>query len=1173
MAKGQAPITGITHAAASFTSLMPVSASASVPALDGVLLGHIIEVLAAPLAFWFKPVCVCVALFWLCIRASNVLNKPLDELAALLGFDIPLTPTIDLAGIRADGAVIHWSLSEKQKHKSTLKYEVHVNGNIVDSVSFHESAVTITGLQPGSPYVVRVALVNSLEFSSKSLPIRFRTKPAASGDFYRPDHESHEQEPDLSYQNATRVTPFRGLKHISPPSPDLVAPPMARESSTGIPHKKSVSGRRPSPASLGIEGKHDPQHDDNESPEGAESIQQLTERLEIIRHEIEETERLAKEDEEEESQLRESLIEERDSLKTDAADKDKISRNLRRDLNLLERQNTAAQNERNKHETSLRTRQHERQKGREDVVRWQKEAVQLRAEADALDKEKTKTVSDAAAELECLQPKLVERAASCKTLDDGIRELNAEIKKIERATKNESPSHDRDDSNLARQHAYEADEDRMWQETRGQLHAEYARMTQIVDSARAQAMAWSQYVEHLRADRRHQEAASAMVTKEYPTPPASGAIPHRTDSQRSHGLGAHANSNGSPRISHFPPAVAGASYTASAFGPGFQSRPTPYMNLTNGMTINDNPTGGLQVPADELERLTGGAPMSPGAGALLPADLLSGDDDRPTHSLTSIPGLGMTPGQSNILPGLGQPLAHTEYQGPGPASPSSIHSRPASAFASPRGSSNNLHLSSPDHLNDIDTRSIHSTRSGRAFSGLSGNTTASRFSNVFGKSRGKNASMDDAASSLPSLGKVQSQSMPRHDQHLAGIDSAARKRNSSISGAVFGGALSHLSGEGHTVGLMDGSTAEPGGASRRRQFNLNPFSKDKIIDGWPSSFAFGRRPASPRPGSTHSTELPRPSFDSSRWGVDTWPTNDAARSSPLSFGAWNSTTGGAPSRLFGSRHPSRRPSVQHGASGPPEDIMEDEDSDALDPDEESHLAPIGTKPSPAKSKAEVPAPKLNPNAKDFRSFLSSMKLGGKDRAKPSAPDSDASSAKLDTTLTNTEDDGNSPPTSRKSRDTRSLTTTESSFADTHSARESSDLARTPSYTDASITNSSPVIGAGGSVGKESFMAKLTRKSSSGGKFSLPTFKRDKSRLGDNGMTTPTGTGSPRLGWGMEETDAESEGLGASVSSLRDGRSSISGRWSTVLKLGKKEKGKVESGAGEESEEGSVGGER
>ncbi|KAK6393429.1 hypothetical protein LTR95_019598, partial [Oleoguttula sp. CCFEE 5521] len=178
---------------------------------------------------------------------------------------------------------------------------------------------------------------------------------------------------------------------------------------------------------------------------------------------------------------------------------------------------------------------------------------------------------------------------------------------------------------------------------------------------------------------------------------------------------------------------------------------------------------------------------------------------------------------------------------------------------------------------------------------------------------------------------------------------------------------------------------------------------------------------------------------------------------------------------------------------------------------------------------------------------------------------------LDTTLTNTEDDGNSPPTSRKSRDTRSLTTTESSFADTHSARESSDLARTPSYTDASITNSSPVIGAGSSVGKESFMAKLTRKSSSTGKFSLPSFKRDKSRLGDNGMTTPTGTGSPRLGWGMEETDAESEGLGASVNSLRDGRSSISGRWSTVLKLGKK--GKVESAAGEESEEGSVGGER
>jgi hypothetical protein len=106
------------------------------------------QALAFPLAFWFKPACLFFALVWLIIRAYQVLNKPLEELASLLGFDIPFTPIVDLAGVKADGAVIHWSLPEKQKQRNTLKYEIHLNGTVIDTVSLQESAVIITGLQP-----------------------------------------------------------------------------------------------------------------------------------------------------------------------------------------------------------------------------------------------------------------------------------------------------------------------------------------------------------------------------------------------------------------------------------------------------------------------------------------------------------------------------------------------------------------------------------------------------------------------------------------------------------------------------------------------------------------------------------------------------------------------------------------------------------------------------------------------------------------------------------------------------------------------------------------------------------------------------------------------------------------------------------------------------------------
>ena len=41
----------------------PISSS-PVPPLDSVWMARFLEAAAIPLAFWFKPVCVCVALFW-----------------------------------------------------------------------------------------------------------------------------------------------------------------------------------------------------------------------------------------------------------------------------------------------------------------------------------------------------------------------------------------------------------------------------------------------------------------------------------------------------------------------------------------------------------------------------------------------------------------------------------------------------------------------------------------------------------------------------------------------------------------------------------------------------------------------------------------------------------------------------------------------------------------------------------------------------------------------------------------------------------------------------------------------------------------------------------------------------------------------------------------------------
>lgn len=1061
------------------------------------------------------------------------MNKPLQELAGLLGFDIPPTPAVDLASIKADGAIIHWSLPEKQTHRSTLKFEIHLNGNVIDTLSIKESAATITGLQPGCFYVVRVALVNNIEFSSKSAPIRFRTKPASSVDFYVATADGNDTDHDATHEAMPRCRPYRGLKDITPASPD--AELMVREGSQGLGPRRSLNGgggRRSS--GLGIE-RHESTPDVHDSAgEGSETIQRLTERLDAIRRETDEAERQAKEEDEEELQQKDELVKERDELKAEAMEKERASRNLKREVNTMERQNTAAQNERSKQERLLEKKKQDHKKLKDDVVRWVREAEEMRLDVDRIQQEKEEHLKQVEAEKETLRKRQAEEAAVIKSLDDEVKEKGTEIKKLERTMKNNSPDNAEPEVNIVQQMQQDAESTRQWAMQYTQLQQEYAMTFQKMEMAKRFHSEQLAFLESLRAKRRQEEANNSFV----PPPSTQDRPLRRGDSQRSRTAQSGPSSTDSPRLATFPMAT-------SAFGPGLTSTASMYngpafLNIHNGMSLVTNPTDDMDMTDEERERMTGGALMSPGAGAnLLPSDLF-GDGDIRSEFTAPLPGLGSFPGMPG-LPGLPESMRHVlaEHPGPGPASPVSASSRSPSVFASPQASQQNLHIGSPEQaVIDSDRRSIRSTRSNRA---TSGSGAGSRFGGMFGiKQRTKTVSdVDDGLA----LGKASSHSMPRQDQGIPGIDSSTRKRNSSISGTVFSG-----------LGNDGAFDAPPQAARRSRGFNI--FGSKG--DGWPS---FHKRPASPRPGSTHSNnELPRPSSDSSRWIPDAWSASDAtagARGSPLAFGTGWSLQQPGPSRLYGSRLPSRRPSQQYGASGPPEDIMEDEDSDAMSSNRARTLGAIGTKPPASSSNSkkvvqevapDEEVPKLNPNAKDFKSFFSSMKL--KSRNPESGASSTIASASSTANIDKGEFEELSPPASRRSkdtRDTRSMTTT-SSIAE--SGRNSmTDLNRTTSYTNSGSENmpttpTTPMLGS--STGKESFMQKLTRKSSSGGKFALPTFvKRDRSRL-DTGKTP---SGSPQIQQ-MEE-GSEYDEMPASAG-LRERRSRDGGSargWGSVLKLG------------------------
>lgn len=1073
-------------------------------------------------------------------RATRVLNKPLDELSSLLGFDIPSAPLIDLADIKADGAIVHWSHPEKLKQKSSLKYAIHLNGVIIGHVPTQESAVTITGLQQNSFYVARVALVNSHDFSSKSTPIRFRTKPASTGDCFNVTAlDGNDTETDVAPESVPRIRIYRGLKDITPAS--TVSAPMSRSGSTGLEPRRSINSRRLSPGALGLDNKHDPQPDDGEPPEGAETIQQLTKKLDAIRRETEEAERQTKEEEEEELRLKEELLKERDELRAELNEKEKASRNLKREVNIAERQNTAAQNERLKLERTLQQKKSERQKLKDDVVRWDREADEMSADAVRLRQEKEKHLEQATQQKEALRARLAEETAKVHELDDQVKEKTSEVKRLDRAQKEGSPSGAEPEPNLVQQYQQDAEEDRVHHSIMAALQQKYAMLYSKVDASKRFHAEQLRYLESLRAERRRQDELQAQYAS---PPPTQERLPHRENSQRSRNAASRLSVSDSPRLGAFPINPNPYAGHANPVSSGFNS--APYLNIQNGMTL-PNPTDAVSMSEEDKNQMTGGAGMSPGVEELLPRDLFSGDDKNTSEHVQPLPGLGALPGLPGRIGPLPPPFAH-EHTGIDPASPASASSKSASVFASPRASQNNLNLGSPGEMMDADRRSIRSTRSNRATSG----GTTSRFSVMFGiKQRNKTMSEEG-----PPMSK--SSSMPRADQMISGLDSAARKRNSSISGTVFQGPS------------FDGSTDAPTAAPLGRRA-LGFFSREKS-GGWPSNFAtqFGRRPTSPRPGSTHSNELPRPSMDSTRWGLGadpSWPSSDAAsgaRNSPLSFGpGWNLPTS-QQSRFHGSRHPSRRPSVQYGATGPPEDIMEDEDSDALDPDQAPHLAPIGTKPPAGSKKAADAAAKLNPNAKDFKSFFSNMKFrSGKDKGEDRSASRDGS--ELSTTMPSASvtpnlEEEESPPNSRKSRDVNSLTTTESSHVE--SGRPSSDLARTPSYSNSDVP--SPSL-AGGS--KETFMQKITRKSSSG-KFALPTFKREKSHLNPSSAATAGATSAPYIPSEQDEEDdmstsvgslKESSQMGSAKGSSEPRESKEANRsstrsWSSVLKIGGKKKG-------------------
>ncbi|KAJ4358084.1 uncharacterized protein N0V89_002663 [Didymosphaeria variabile] len=1073
---------------------------------------------------WLKTACVLLALFWVAFRAYRVLSKPVEELINLLGLEVPVAPLVSLAGIKADGVLLHWKPPDQRS--SVVKYVIRINGIDIGDVSPQETSVTIENLQPDHHYVIRIVTLNTANFQAPSVPIRLRTLPTESEQFYGtgPHKEIRDGAQGDDYNPTPIIRPNKNLVDFIVPS--ITAPAMTREHSNSVSrHRRSEPGRRNSPASGTAEQARAAQ----EAVDSQETIKQLTEKLDSLRRELEDMEKQIQDEEQEFVTQKALLVEKRDEKRASLKEKEDASRDLRKEVAILERANASAQAKRSNQERLLQKKEAERKKLKDDMAKWEREAGELRTAAQGIQKERTEYEALSENRIKELKGKHEEELQTNKSLEDVIREKGIQIKTLEEERKLLEDGEDVGDA----QDGVETEaEDRRWMELYSSLQQRYAEAWQQFNEAEHINKEASARLAYLQQRRMSQPQVMSVTAPEFVPARRNSGVRSRPLSMREPLTSAN--------LGGFIPSTAAPFNSGIASTSPSYTNPTPYFNPVNGMALPPPSAHASSFSQADIESLTGGAPMSPTAGALLPSGLFGDgttddgltDEDDPGPPL---PSLDPSPNLRHILPGLGAPGTLEQVQSP--SSPVSVQSR--SPFASPRESVGQLGFyPSNENALDSDRRSIRSTSS--SFK----NPPTTRFGSLFGLHRQRGKTFDQGPP-LGSLKSSQSQSLPRQDHEDLDPIGTRRRRGSHSGGAWYN---AFIPGKAQPE---ESSSSPKHVATRKRAFNMFGTKGDP----WSTSTLGSDRPSSPRQGSTKSGEanvLPRPSTESQTrfgWNVDAFN----ARSSPLGVD-WsiNNTNSSSWSRM-----PSRRPSIQHGSTVSllNDGLLHDDIPDFPSTTRSPTQAPIGTRPQSSASHMApfvppTPPKMLNPDAPTFtfgfgdkdvkakKAAEKAEKAADKEakRAEKKAAKVDKSSRKQSTIPeVAVSEQSSSPIAARFSRDNYSLSTAD--YSET-SPRESLDQ---------SGSQTTSELQPPASFGKESFMQKLSRKSSSSQFLQFGKGQRSLFSKKSSEAVTPDETDEDGGGLSVRTTD--SPGASPSIGTPKDKSSALS--WSSIKRIGKR----------------------
>ncbi|KAF2865116.1 hypothetical protein BDV95DRAFT_612904 [Massariosphaeria phaeospora] len=1083
---------------------------------------------------WLRTACILSALVWLVFRAYQVLSLPVEKLVVLLGLEVPVAPLVSLAGIKADGVLLHWKPPDQRA--SVVKYVIRINGIDIGDVSPQETSVTIENLQPDHHYVIRIVTLNAANFQAPSVPIRLRTLLAETEDFYNaaPQKDTQEGREDADSTPTPIIRPNKNLVDVA--VPPTVAPVMAREHSNSTSRvRRSDPGRRNSPASQTVDQARSAQ----ETAASMESIKKLTEKLDSLRRDLDDAERQIRDDEEEFHTMKTLLMEKRDEKRVALKEKEDASRDLRKEVAALERANASAQARRTHQEKILHQKQAERKKLKDDVARWTREAGELQTTAERIEEERAEYESTSEARMQTLKDKYAEVVQINKSLEDAIREKGTQIKALEEERKTLEEGEEGGEAPEGNDTA-DTEEDRRWVLTLTALQQRYAQ-------------AWTLFTEAERANQEASNRLAFLQQRRMSQPQVFNGmpiqdLPARRNSQRARPLSLRDSLASAPPGGFHHPTAVPFNSTVTGASPTFPSGRF-YFNYKNGMTLPPPSAIKSSFSQADIDSLTGGAPMSPtAAGALLPSGLFGDDTGLTDAEDEDDPGppqplLNPSPHFRNVLAGLGAP--GTLDQGRDPSSPVSVQSRSPSVFASPRESAGQLsHYPNLENL-DSDRRSIRSTSSS-----FMNHPPVTRFGGLFGLNRQRGKTLDQGPP-LGSLKQSQSQSLPRQESSLDPIGS--QRRRGSHSGGAWYDAFVRTKTQ-----PVESTTSPNHVATRKRAFNMFGSKGDP----WLTSALGIDRPSSPRQGSTTSAEtnpFPRPSTESHTrfgWSIDSF----GARSSPLGVD-WSMDNNTASPW---SRMPSRRPSIQHGSTVSliNEDLLQGDSPDFPSTIRSPTQAPIGTRPQssashlPSSSSISPTPPKLNPAAPQFKSIFLREKKSEEDKAEKARRAAEKAAEKEAKKAERKEEKKAKAEKSHKGKDKEKAAETSASGS-LHSPQDPRHSRDTPSLSTADLSDASPreslerslsqttaeSLTPANTLGKETLMQKLSRKGSS------IQFSKKNSLFSKKSSETVAPDEMDGEFGGSLARSVDSVGNSPSIGTPKDKTSALS--WSSIKQIGKR----------------------